>query len=32
MLPESGQVNMKKNTTVLLRRSEVEHLVKQGVV
>lgn len=32
MLPESGQVNMKKNTTHLLRRSEVEHLLKQGIV
>ena len=28
MLPESGQVQLKKNTTHLLRRSEVEHLVK----
>eukprot|EP00347_Sterkiella_histriomuscorum_P006390 403352945 len=32
MLPESGQVNLQKNTTHLLRRSEVDHLVKQGIL
>jgi GINS complex subunit 1 len=32
MLPESGQVNLQKNTTHLLRRSEVDHLIKQGIV
>jgi len=32
MLPESGEVNLQKNTTHLLRRSEVDHLIKQGVV
>ena len=32
MLPESGEVHLQKNTTHLLRRSEVDHLIKQGVV
>lgn len=32
MLPQSGEVNLQKNTTHLLRRSEVDHLIKQGVV
>ena len=32
MLPESGEVNMQKNTTHLLRRSEVDHLIKKGIV
>ena len=32
MLPESGEVNLQKNTTHLLRRSEVDHLIKQGVL
>jgi len=32
MLPESGAVNLQRNTTHLLRRSEVDHLIKQGVV
>ena len=32
MLPESGEVNLQKNTTHLLRRSEVDHLIKQGAV
>ena len=31
-LAESGTVNLQKNTTHLLRRSEVEHLIQQGVV
>jgi GINS complex subunit 1 len=32
MLPESGEVHLQKNTTHLLRRSEVDHLIKQGIV
>ena len=32
MLPESGEVHLQKNTTHLLRRSEIDHLIKQGVV
>ena len=32
MLPESGEVNLQRNTTHLLRRSEVDHLIKQGVL
>lgn len=32
MLPESGRVNLQRNTTHLLRRSEVDHLIKQGIV
>jgi GINS complex subunit 1 len=32
MLPESGEVLLHKNTTHLLRRSEVDHLIKQGIV
>ena len=28
ILPESGVVNLKKNTTHLLRRTDVEHLIK----
>ena len=31
-LPESGKVNLKKNSTLLLRRSDVEHLIRQGKV
>ena len=31
-LPESGVVNLKKNTTQLLRRTEVDHLIKKGIV
>ena len=31
VLPESGQVLLQKNTTHLLRRSEVDQLIKQGV-
>ena len=31
MLPESGQVLLSKNTNHLLRRSEVDSLIKQGV-
>ena len=30
ILPESGQVLLQKNTTHLLRRSEVEELIKRG--
>lgn len=32
MLPESGEVHLQKNTTHLLRRSEVDHLIKQGIL
>ncbi len=32
MLPESGEVHLQKNTTHLLRRSEVDHLIKQGII
>jgi GINS complex subunit 1 len=32
MLPESGVVTLQKNTTHLLRRTDVEHLIKQGKV
>jgi len=32
MLPESGEVLLQKNTTHVLRRSEVDHLIKQGIV
>ena len=32
MLPESGEVHLQKNSTHLLRRSEVDHLIKQGIV
>ena len=32
MLPESGEVHLQRNTTHLLRRSEVDHLIKQGIV
>jgi GINS complex subunit 1 len=31
-LPESGDVLLQKNTTHMLRRSEVDHLIKQGIV
>ena len=31
-LPESGVVNLQKNTTHLLRKSECENLIKRGVV
>ena len=30
-LPESGDVLLQKNTTHMLRRSEVDHLIKQGI-
>ena len=32
MLPESGEVRLQKNTTHLLRRSEVDHLLKRGIM
>ncbi len=32
MLPESGQVNLSQGTTHLLRRTEVDHLIKKGIV
>ena len=32
MLPESGEVHLQRNSTHLLRRSEVDHLIKQGIV
>ena len=32
MLAESGEVHLQKNTIHLLRRSEIDHLIKQGVV
>ena len=32
MLPESGEVNLAKGTTHLLRRTEVDHLIKKGIV
>ena len=31
-LPESGTVNLQKNTTHLLRRNEAAHLIRQGVL
>ena len=31
-LPESGSVNLQKDTTHLLRKSECENLIKRGVV
>lgn len=31
-LPESGTVELKKNTRLLLRRSEAESLIRQGIV
>ena len=31
-LPESGEVKLQKNTTHLLRRSEVDHLIKRGIM
>ena len=32
VLPESGSVNLAKGTTHLLRRTEVDHLIKRGIV
>ena len=32
MLPESGEVRLNKHSTHLLRRAEVEHLIKRGIV
>lgn len=32
MLPESGEVNLAMGTTHFLRRSEVDHLIKKGVL
>ena len=32
MLPESGEVRLQKNSTHLLRRSEVDHLIKRGIM
>ena len=32
VLPESGEVKLQKNTTHLLRRSEVDHLIKRGIM
>ena len=32
VLPESGAVNLAKGTTHLLRRTEVEHLIKRGIL
>ena len=32
MLTESGQVNLAKGSTHLLRRTEVENLIKKGVL
>lgn len=32
VLPESGEVNLAKGTTHLLRRTEVDHLIKKGIV
>ena len=31
-LPESGEVDLVKNSTYNLRRSDVDHLVKQGIM
>ena len=31
-LPESGEVKLQKNTTHNLRRSEVDHLIKRGIM
>ena len=32
VLPDTGAVNLKKNTTHLFRRTEAYHLIKQGIV
>lgn len=32
MLPESGEVCLAKGTTHLLRRTEVDHLIKKGIL
>ena len=32
MLPESGEVRLQKNSTHLLRRSEVDNLIKRGIM
>ena len=31
-LPESGEVNLKKNTNIFLRRTDVDHLAKRGML
>ena len=31
-LPESGEVKLQKNSTHLLRRSEVDNLIKRGIM
>tara|TARA_B110000285_G_C14868759_1_gene488144 strand:+ start:527 stop:736 length:210 start_codon:yes stop_codon:yes gene_type:complete len=31
-LPESGEVKLQKNTIHNLRRSEVDHLIKRGIM
>ena len=32
VLPESGEVRLMKNTTHFLRRTEVDHLIKRGIM
>jgi len=32
ILTESGSINLERNTTHFLRRSDVEHLVRQGML
>ena len=32
ILPESGEINLQKNTTHLLKRTEVDNFIKQGIV
>ena len=32
VLPESGEVLLQKNTTHLLRRSDVDNLIKRGIM
>lgn len=32
ILPESGEVHLLKNSTHLLRRTEVDHLIKRGIM
>ena len=32
MLPESGEVTLLKNSTHLLRRTDVDHLIKRGML
>ena len=31
-LPESGEINLQKNTTIKLRRNEAEALIKRGIM